>query len=636
MKKIIALTLAVLMTCAFGVPAFAAWSTGDTVEVAESDGMTYEQLNPDSTARYDWSDAVSLDGTVTGSFEGTHKIEVTHAGDYLYVRTTMTLVYSYRTRAEQLVYVDLTTGDGEIDYIVVVKPNYSPYEIDGVSARNYSDSVTDKSGQNCDWGVEYNYSVNKGSALEKDVLFGRNSASVSSSSTTADVVIHMAIPLDDTTKTALANGSADIGFGFAFLQKRTASAARLWTNCGDFAQTFESGYLDMEPFYDNMTEEKLTTLTLKKGDNTERPDGTISTANANGVTPAEKLANITEYLNDDKSRFYDKSLEGLTVNILGDSYFGGDSMGKTYVWPALMAIKYGWTLNNYGVNGGLVAQVSGQSTDPMVTRYKDMVDNDADLIIVDGGRNDYNNEVPIGTLNSSDTSTFMGALNTIIDGLKAKYPNAEIIFTTVWKYSGSKNGLTYLDYAEAMVNVCENKGVYCFRAYDPSVSGVDMTNADFRAEYCLTSTDVSHLNVKGMKLVMPKFEQYIYECMNGLADSGDDESDGLKLNDFSNTLVPSVSMNDIIGSTTDDPNTGDGNGDDGNTGNTDGSDNTDKTDKTDETQADETEAQSTPMGSETDAETEEEKGGCGSTVSVASFGIIALLGAGITVLRKKK
>jgi hypothetical protein len=38
-----------------------------------------------------------------------------------------------------------------------------------------------------------------------------------------------------------------------------------------------------------------------------------------------------------------------------------------------------------------------------------------------------------------------------------------------------------------------------------------MQNADFRAEYSTGKNDVSHLNAKGMKLVMPKFEKIISE-----------------------------------------------------------------------------------------------------------------------------
>ena len=46
---------------------------------------------------------------------------------------------------------------------------------------------------------------------------------------------------------------------------------------------------------------------------------------------------------------------------------------------------------------------------------------------------------------------------------------------------------------------------------DTSITGVDMQSAAFRAEYSISSTDVSHLNAKGMAYVLPKFEKILAE-----------------------------------------------------------------------------------------------------------------------------
>ena len=51
---------------------------------------------------------------------------------------------------------------------------------------------------------------------------------------------------------------------------------------------------------------------------------------------------------------------------------------------------------------------------------------------------------------------------------------------------------------------------YCYvDRDDPAVSGGDMTDAAFRADYSMNPTDVSHLNFAGHKLVLPKFEKFI-------------------------------------------------------------------------------------------------------------------------------
>ena len=36
-----------------------------------------------------------------------------------------------------------------------------------------------------------------------------------------------------------------------------------------------------------------------------------------------------------------------------------------------------------------------------------------------------------------------------------------------------------------------------------------MTDAAFRAKYSMSASDVSHLNLAGHKLVLPKFEKFI-------------------------------------------------------------------------------------------------------------------------------
>ncbi|EOP56123.1 hypothetical protein IKQ_01340 [Bacillus cereus VDM053] len=51
----------------------------------------------------------------------------------------------------------------------------------------------------------------------------------------------------------------------------------------------------------------------------------------------------------------------------------------------------------------------------MCTRYANMTD-DADIITVFGGTNDYGNTVTLGTINSVDTGTFDGALNILCAG----------------------------------------------------------------------------------------------------------------------------------------------------------------------------------------------------------------------------
>ncbi len=202
-------------------------------------------------------------------------------------------------------------------------------------------------------------------------------------------------------------------------------------------------------------------------------------------------------------------LKGLTVNALGDSYFDGHGLDRSKVWLSLLANKYDIKMNNYGIGGSTVSNYVNKN--PMCVRYASMAKNNADIVLLEGGRNDFNQSVPLGTADSRDTKTFSGALNVIIEGLKKKYPNAMIVCISNWNFPGTKNGLDYADYADAMEAVAKRQGVYFIRACDPAVSGIDMKSYSFRAQYCMNPDDISHLNAEGMKIALSHFEKLLAE-----------------------------------------------------------------------------------------------------------------------------
>ncbi len=102
----------------------------------------------------------------------------------------------------------------------------------------------------------------------------------------------------------------------------------------------------------------------------------------------------------------------------------------------------------------------------MCVRYADMADG-ADYVVVIGGANDKRLNVPLGDDDSTDISTFCGALNTLISGLTAKYPRAKILFMTNYNRWPSKNkpGLSDIDYVLAMERVCKRFALPCFNNY---------------------------------------------------------------------------------------------------------------------------------------------------------------------------
>ncbi|MBQ8342169.1 MAG: SGNH/GDSL hydrolase family protein [Clostridia bacterium] len=225
-------------------------------------------------------------------------------------------------------------------------------------------------------------------------------------------------------------------------------------------------------------------------------------------TAAEQIE-LGRWFEASKAAHYDTRLEGLTVNALGDSYFAGSGLPAEQIWLNLLARKYGMEMNNYGIGGSTVTYGGGN---PMCVRYTGMKNNDPDIVILEGGRNDYNWQFPIGDLDSSDIETYCGAWNVLIDGIQQKYPDAMIVMISPWNFPDEGKAVTREQYAAAMSAVAAAQGIYFIDASITADTGVDMGSSQFRRKYCKNPNDVSHLNAEGMKLVMPNFEKLILAC----------------------------------------------------------------------------------------------------------------------------
>lgn len=219
----------------------------------------------------------------------------------------------------------------------------------------------------------------------------------------------------------------------------------------------------------------------------------------------------------DDSASYHSELEGITMYAIGDSYFAGWGLGKVYSWVSRMGDKYDMNYANYGISGCTVA---AKNTSSIINRYNEMENNtDAQVILIEGGRNDMSNAITLGTNTSTDKSTFKGALNVIIADTLEKYPNAIIVLVTPWKHISNNNttGLNNVDFANAMKEIAEHwnsNRVYCMYAADPAnVGGIDATSSTCQKNYFVSDSDVSHLNLEGMKLVQPYMEQFIVDAL---------------------------------------------------------------------------------------------------------------------------
>lgn len=140
-------------------------------------------------------------------------------------------------------------------------------------------------------------------------------------------------------------------------------------------------------------------------------------------------------------------IQNKKIAFLGDSITEGAGAScpeKGYV--SVFNRISGADVKNYGVGGTRIARQRHPSSEPrfdldFVRRVDDM-DEDADIVAVFGGTNDYGHgDAPLGTFESRDVYTFYGAMHTLCQKLINKYPKTVIIFITPLHRLNEKLGL---------------------------------------------------------------------------------------------------------------------------------------------------------------------------------------------------
>ncbi len=137
-------------------------------------------------------------------------------------------------------------------------------------------------------------------------------------------------------------------------------------------------------------------------------------------------------------------LKGKKVNFLGDSITdGAGSSCAAARYPDILAgLAELGEIRNYGIGGTRIALYHGQPEEERLDYCKRFptMDDDADLIIVFGGTNDYGHgNAPMGTNEDRTPETFYGGLHYLMSGLINKYPTADIvILTPIQREGGDK------------------------------------------------------------------------------------------------------------------------------------------------------------------------------------------------------
>ena len=129
-------------------------------------------------------------------------------------------------------------------------------------------------------------------------------------------------------------------------------------------------------------------------------------------------------------------LKNLKVNFIGDSItegVGASSYETCYV--SRFAAMTGAICRNYGISGTRIARRKVPYEIPEFdrdfnSRYQ-LMEEDADVIVVFGGTNDYGHgDAPIGEMSDRTVWTFYGALHCLYTGILERWPESTIVIMT--------------------------------------------------------------------------------------------------------------------------------------------------------------------------------------------------------------
>lgn len=159
---------------------------------------------------------------------------------------------------------------------------------------------------------------------------------------------------------------------------------------------------------------------------------------------------------------------GKKANFLGDSITTGYGIENGGAFPTLVGQTLGLAVvRNYGISGSSLAYATDMNRSPMSERYVDM-DNDADLIFILGGANDWSANIPIGTINDVTNATFCGGLNVLLTGVLTKYPGKTIVLATpLHRYNDFLN-LGMVNYVNAVIAAGSKFGIPVLDLYGTS------------------------------------------------------------------------------------------------------------------------------------------------------------------------
>lgn len=203
-------------------------------------------------------------------------------------------------------------------------------------------------------------------------------------------------------------------------------------------------------------------------------------------------------------------LKGKKVNFLGDSITqgvgtSGESARYTDVFAREAELA---VMRNYGISATRIAnqqKVESDIDELSFCQRFDQMDDDADMVVVFGGTNDYDHgDAPFGTFDDRTPETFCGACHFLMRGLIEKYPDKTIVFMTPLHREKEFEGRPLKDYVDIIKETAEYYSIPVVDLF--AVAGIQPALEVQKKAYC---PDGLHPNDAGNKRIAMRLKAYL-------------------------------------------------------------------------------------------------------------------------------
>ena len=197
----------------------------------------------------------------------------------------------------------------------------------------------------------------------------------------------------------------------------------------------------------------INTLMVVKGStypSTYIESGTMRTIDGLQITQSQIVDLDTE----------NNPLRGKIASFNGDSICAGAGFSGGYA--AIIGSENGMIIDNVSVSGATIAP--GTNVAHIISTSISDMRSDADYVILEGGVNDADLSVTLGTITGSytstlDTTTFAGAFEDMLKSAISRYPGKKIGYILVHKCSSSFDSRSTNSYYSVAIEACKKWGI---------------------------------------------------------------------------------------------------------------------------------------------------------------------------------